>query len=117
MNPTGIIGGRAEKLALKFLRKQRLVLIEANFNCRYGEIDLIMRDGDYLVFIEVRYRKDQRFGGALQSIDRRKQSKLRRSAEHYLLQKKRTDCACRFDVLCVSGSLFRPSYDWIENAF
>ena len=117
MNQTGIIGNHAENLALKFLQKQRLVLIERNFNCRYGELDLIMQEDNYLVFIEVRYRKDQRFGGALASIDLRKQAKLRRSAEHYLIKHKRTDSPCRFDILCIDGSLSRPRFNWLENAF
>ena len=117
MNLTGIRGNRAENLALKFLKKQHLKLVERNFNCRYGEIDLVMQDADYLVFVEVRYRKDQRFGGALASIDERKQGKLRRSAEHYLIRHKKTDSPCRFDILCATGSINRPTFDWIKNAF
>jgi len=112
-----MIGNRAEKLALKHLKKKGLKLIETNFNCRYGEIDLIMQDDDYLVFVEVRYRKNQQYGGALASIDQHKQLKLRRSAEYYLMRYKKTDSPCRFDILCVDGSLNNPHYDWIDNAF
>jgi len=82
-----------------------------------GELDLIMWDADYLVFVEVRYRKHNWYGGALESIDHHKQAKLRRAAEHYLVQSKNTDCPCRFDILCVNGNLNKPEFDWIKNAF
>ena len=117
MSLTGTRGKCAENLALKFLRKQGLALLERNFHCRYGELDLVLKQGDTLVFVEVRYRKNQDFGGALESIDRFKQAKLRRAAEFYLLQHKHTDTPCRFDILCLAGSLSRPDYDWIQNAF
>lgn len=117
MNLTGIVGNRAEKLAVKYLEKRGLRLRQRNFSSRYGEIDLIMQDADYLVFVEVRYRKSQQFGGALASIDTRKQGKLRRTAEFYLISNKSTDSPCRFDILCVDGDLSNPIYDWIKNAF
>lgn len=117
MNQTGTLGKRAENLALKFLKKKGLKLVERNFNCRYGEIDLILQDQDYLVFVEVRYRKDERFGGALESVDHRKQAKLRRSAEFYLQRHKKTESPCRFDILCLAGDLAKPDFEWFENAF
>ena len=117
MIQTGILGTHAEKLALKHLRKKGLKPHTENYRCRYGEIDLIMFDDDYLVFIEVRHRKSQDYGGALESVDRHKQAKLTRSAEHYLIHTKRTDSPCRFDILCVNGNLSRPDFDWIKNAF
>lgn len=117
MSLTGIRGNLAEKMALKFLKKRSLRFIEKNYHCRYGEIDIIMQDKEYLVFVEVRYRKNDNFGGALASIDQRKQAKLRRSAEHYLIQHKRTDEPCRFDILCVNGDLDKASFHWIDNAF
>lgn len=117
MIQTGILGTRAEKLALKFLKKRGLKFKDNNYHCRHGEIDLIMQDQDYLVFVEVRYRNSQQFGGALESIDGHKQRKLRRTAEHYLLRTKMNDCPCRFDILCLNGNLLTPEYLWIENAF
>ena len=116
-NPTGIVGNHAENLALKYLQRKKLTLIESNFFCRHGEIDLVMQDSDYLVFVEVRHRKSNKFGGAIASIDVRKQNKLRRSAEYYLIKHKKTDSPCRFDILCVDGNLSAPNYDWIHNAF
>jgi len=117
MITTGILGNRAEKLALKFLKKSGLKPHENNYSCRFGEIDLIMWDQDYLVFVEVRYRKSGSFGGALESVDTRKQTKLRRTAEHYLQNLKNNDVPCRFDILCINGNLNKPEYQWIKNAF
>ena len=110
-------GDRAEDFALKTLQGKGFALEERNFHCRYGEIDLIMRDQDYIVFVEVRYRASSNFGGALESIDQFKQAKLRRAAEFYLVKSKINDCACRFDILCVNGNLNKPDYEWIANAF
>jgi len=117
MTKPGTLGSQGEKLALNFLKKQQLHLKEKNYHCRYGEIDLIMWDEDYLVFIEVRYRKNNNFGGALASIDHNKQAKLRRSAQDYLIKLKNNEPPCRFDVLCISGNLNKPDYQWIKNAF
>lgn len=114
---TRATGNHAEELAAKYLKKQKLTLHEQNYHCRVGELDLIMWDRDYLVFVEVRHRKHQDFGGALESIDRFKQAKLRRAAEHYLVYSKNTDCPCRFDILCVNGNLNKPEFEWIKNAF
>lgn len=113
----GILGSRGEKLALKFLQQNQLTLIEKNVHCRFGEIDLIMWDQSYLVFIEVRYRKSNNFGGALESIDQSKQNKLRRSAEFYLSKTNNRNTPCRFDILCLDGKLNKPNYQWIKNAF
>jgi putative endonuclease len=76
-----------------------------------------MRDGSYLVFVEVRHRKSQKYGGALESVDLHKQRKLRKAAEYYLIRNKKTDSPCRFDILCVDGDLTEPKYNWIKNAF
>ena len=113
----GILGNRGEKLALKYLKQQGLRLFEKNYHCRYGEIDLIMWDNDYLVFVEVRYRKNANFGGAISSINQNKQDKLRRSAEDYLIRTKNNATPCLFDILCLNGDLSKPEYQWIKNAF
>jgi len=113
----GMLGSRGEKLALNFLKKQRFTLLEKNYHCRFGEIDLIMMDQSYLVFIEVRYRKSKEYGGALESIDQSKQDKLRRSAEFYLSNSNNRNTPCRFDILCLDGELNNPNYQWIKNAF
>ena len=114
---TRATGDRAETLAAEYLRRRKLILLTRNYLCKSGEIDLIMRDGDTLVFVEVRHRRSSSFGGALESIDGRKQAKLRRTAEHYLQAGKSPDCPCRFDILCVNGNLNNPEFEWITNAF
>jgi len=115
--PKMVSGDLAEDLALDYFAQQGFTSETRNFHCRYGEIDLIMWDQEYLVFIEVRYRASYGFGGALESINYFKQSKLRKAAEFYMLRTKRTDCACRFDILCITGNLNKPEYEWIANAF
>lgn len=92
-------------------------LIRSNYRCRYGEIDLIMTNNEYLVFVEVRYRRNSTFGGASASIDHKKQTKLRATAEHYL-QRMRIDPdqPCRFDVV-VLGPSVDTECEWIQNAF
>ena len=110
-------GYHAEDLALSYLLLKNFTLEERNFNCKYGEIDLIMRDAAYLVFVEVRYRSSANFGGALESVNGFKQAKLKRTAEFYLQKRKIIDCPCRFDILCINGNLNKPDYEWIANAF
>jgi len=111
-----IIGKSKEKLACRYLEKKGFKLIEKNYYCRRGEIDLIMRDQDCLVFIEVRYRKNDRFGSALESIHFHKQKRLIFTAKQYL-QQTRTPLASRFDVVAISGDEANPSINWIKNAF
>jgi putative endonuclease len=109
--PTSVSLGRdAEARALTFLLQQGLTLIEKNFRCRAGEIDLIMRDADMLVFIEVRSRKDRRFGGAAASVGPVKQQRLWRSAAFYLLRFRKPP-VCRFDLVAIDGEDLR----WMKN--
>ena len=109
-------GQQAEDYALAYLQTQGLVLVERNYRCRGGEIDLVMRDGPQLVFVEVRYRSDQRYGGALASVGAQKQSRLIRAASHYLLSK-RIDRPTRFDVAALSGAQGKLAIQWIKDAF
>lgn len=113
----GMLGSRAEKLAAKFLKQQQLRIITKNYHCKLGELDLVMMHDDCLVFVEVRHRKSDSFGGALESVDFRKQAKLRKAAEHFLLHHKAHDQNARFDVVCVNGDLNKPEFQWIQNAF
>lgn len=114
--PKPSTGQRAEDLALEFLCRQGLRLIERNYRCRYGEIDLILEDGCALVFVEVRFRAHARFGGALESVDRRKQAKLLATAAHFL-QQKRLNRPARFDVAALSPSSAGLDVTWIKDAF
>lgn len=105
-------GVAAEQLACEHLQASGLQLVERNYRLKLGEIDLIMRDAHTLVFVEVRYRKTQRYGGALQSIDPRKQARIIRCAQHYL-QYRAPHAQARFDVVAVEGDQLH----WIPNAF
>ncbi|MEZ5534032.1 MAG: YraN family protein [Thiolinea sp.] len=107
------LGDSAEDLACAYLQAQGLHLLMRNYRLRSGEIDLVLRDKTHLVFVEVRYRKTQQFGGALYSIDRRKQQKIINTAQHYL-QRYRVTLPVRFDVVAISG---KDDIQWLQNAF
>ncbi len=94
-------GEDAETACYHYLKSHGLKLVERNFNCRLGEIDLIMTEKKMLIFIEVRYRKNSDFGDGLASITSTKQNKLRKTAELYLQQNSQYTNA-RFDVVSMS---------------
>ena len=106
-------GLEAEEMALDYLRHRGLTVVERNYRCRLGEIDLIMRDGQTLVFVEVRMRASSAFGGAQESIDARKQRKLLATARHYIGAQGRIP-DCRFDAVLLNGD---TEIQWIRNAF
>lgn len=108
------LGSAAENAAADFLQQQGLKLIARNFRCPYGEIDLIMQDGKTLVFIEVRLRNSNNFGGAAMSITQSKQQKLKRSAERYM--QIHGECACRFDAVLMQ-TIDTGTLEWVHNAF
>ena len=107
-------GQAAEALAADYLRCHGLSILERNFRCRFGEIDLIAQDGETVVFVEVRMRGRSNFGGAAESITARKRERLRKTARFYLAGL-RTLPRCRFDALLVSGT--GSNIDWIRDAF
>ncbi len=107
-------GALAEDNAAEFLKGRGLRLLERNYRCRFGEIDLIMRDGRTLVFVEVRYRRNKSFGGAIESITAAKREKLLRTVRHYMAATQEFP-ACRFDAVLLSGDT--QELEWIENAF
>jgi putative endonuclease len=109
-------GDRAEDQALAYLSSQGLTTLERNYRCRQGEIDLIMRDRESLVFVEVRYRGSNGHGSPLESVDRGKQARLLHTARHYLqCHPEHAARACRFDVVGIAGDPGR--IDWVSNAF
>ncbi len=108
-------GEDAEQYAAIYLQTQHLILLQKNYHCRFGEIDLIMRDDKTLVFIEVRMRTSETFGGAAASITSSKKAKLLRTARHYIAELN-TEPACRFDVVLLTGSNGKK-VEWIKNAF
>lgn len=106
-------GDKAESMALAYLKRQGLKAKTRNYRCKGGEIDLIMQDGQELVFVEVRYRSNKDFGGAAASVTPTKQKRIVVAAQHYLLSLNSTP-ACRFDVVAIDG---QGEMDWIRNAF
>ena len=107
-------GTVAEDLALRYLEARGLSLVTRNFRCRVGELDLIMRDGEQLVFVEVRSRRHNRYGTPAESITRTKQQRLLRAAALYL-QRQRLDPPCRFDVVAIGPG--DTGLNWLRNAF
>lgn len=112
-SPKQRLGNSAEARAAAHLTKAGLKHLSSNYRCKCGEIDLIMRDGEQLVFVEVRYRKSDRYGSAAATVDARKQRRLILTAQHYL-QRYRDTGPCRFDVVGICGN---GSIDWRRDAF
>lgn len=110
MNPRG---EQAETLAADFLHGQGLRITVRNYRCRYGEIDLIAREGMTVVFVEVRSRANETYGGAAASINTAKREKLIKTARHYLAGITPLP-PCRFDAVLLTGE--PPRIEWIRNA-
>lgn len=107
------VGAVYEQAAGYYLEQQGYEILEYNYRCRLGELDIIARDGDYLVFCEVKYRKGKEKGSPLEAVDMKKQRTIYRCAEYYLTEKHLNDIPCRFDVLGVEGK----KIILIKNAF
>ncbi len=108
------IGTDYETIALSYLMDKGHELVVMNYRIRTGEVDLITKDGNYLVFTEVKYRKNNKMGAAAEAVNRKKQQKIVRTAMHFLLANGyRTDTPCRFDVIAVEDN----HINHIENAF
>ncbi len=106
-------GEAAEARALTHLTQQGLTLLQRNFRCKHGELDLIMLDNEDLVVVEVRFRKSDRYGSAAESVTVAKQSRIIAATHAYLAQQPQ-DRAIRFDVFALSGE---GGINWIKNAF
>jgi len=120
MNANKLAGAWGEALAAEYLRKKHYKLLAAGFTCRYGEIDLIVSDRKYLVFVEVKLRKSADFARAMEYVDRRKQDRIRITASMYLSQNP-TDLQPRFDVIEIYApegpATARPQIRHMEDAF
>lgn len=115
---TTALGNAAESQALAYLQAQGLLLVQRNFRCRSGELDLIMRDAETLVFVEVRSRRSVQYGSPAESVTPAKQRKLLSAAAAYL-QRQALDLPCRFDVVAILKSKSAPQLhiEWIKDAF
>lgn len=111
------IGQHAENAACQYLCQRGLTLVRRHYLCKMGEIDLIMRDNNVMVFVEVRYRRSACYGSAAESVTPLKQRKLIKTAGHYL-QSSRVSSRCRFDVVAVTSGLADAlNIQWIKDAF
>ncbi|GHB31037.1 YraN family protein [Salinicola rhizosphaerae] len=109
-------GQAIEAATATWLSERGLELVTRNHHAKGGEIDLIMRDGDCLVFVEVRHRRDAAYGHPLETVTPAKQKRIVKAARFYL-HSQRLSCACRFDVVGVTGTAPDLVFDWIRAAF
>ena len=118
MNDARRRGAGVEAAARTHLLRAGLTDVAANAGYRLGELDLVMRDGDTLVFVEVRYRASDGYGGGAESVDRDKRRKIVRAAQLFLLQHPAlAEDICRFDVVDASGDPEAPDFTWYRDAF
>ncbi len=113
------LGRIGEAAARAYLERRGLRILAANFTCAAGEVDLIGRDRDTVVFIEVKTRKSDAFGPPQLAVHQRKQQQIVRAAQWFLAERRLPEVACRFDVLAVTYSEGEagPRIDWLQDAF
>ena len=112
------LGDGRELLACGYLEEQGAHILERNFRCRQGEIDIIAKDGAYLCFVEVKYRSDDRFGQPQEAVGIIKQKRICKVSNFYLYSKyKSSDIPVRYDVVAISQSDGILTFKWIKNAF
>lgn len=108
------LGTQYEQITAEYLKQQGVQVLEQNFRCRHGEIDLIIKDGAYLAFVEVKYRSTLKHGDPAEAVTSVKQERIRMAARYYLYQNRYgEDTPCRFDVI----RILKDKIDWIKNAF
>jgi len=113
----GELGRRGERLAADFLRQRGHIIVEQNYRKKFGEIDIITKDGDTLVFVEVKTRSNERYGGAAAAVTTKKQRQITKAALEYIAGQP-SQIAARFDVVCVTiDALGQLQCSLIENAF
>lgn len=116
---TRVTGAVTEQFAKQYLTQHGLTFVDENIHCRQGEIDLIMQEGETLVFVEVKYRKSKNFGGAIAAVSSTKQNKIKHCATFYLhkMNLNEYNTPCRFDVITLEGEISQPQVTWLKNAF
>ena len=106
-------GSRYEAKAAKYLEDQGIMIVERNYHCFQGEIDLIGKKGELLIFVEVKYRRNEKNGVPSEAVTWQKQQHIRRTAQYYLYSHRYGEIPCRFDVVGILGKEIR----WIQDAF
>lgn len=115
---TSEVGAWAEREAQDYLETHGLKFVKRNYRCRSGEIDLVMLDGDIIVFVEVRYRASDHFGAGFETITNAKRRRLIAAASSFLARHPRfSKRCCRFDVVSVTGRNYHLHFLWIRDAF
>ena len=109
-------GAAIEQVAAQWLQQQGLSLITQNHYVKGGELDLVMQDGDILVFIEVKHRTTTRYGHPLETVTKQKQQRLVRAARLYIARYGLSS-PCRFDILAIMGKPPNLEFDWVKAAF
>jgi len=116
-NANQVLGQEGERIAEAYLSKKGYRLVERNYRCRTGEVDLILLDRRVIVFVEVKTRSGHGFGSPLEAVPARKQRKMIQAAQFFLTQKGLGQRDARFDVVGISWSGSTPIIEHIENAF
>lgn len=112
------LGNDSESLAGRFLMQKGYKIVESNFSCKRGEIDLIVRNDDLLVFVEVRSKTSAQYGQPMETVNRKKQEKIHKAAEYYLyIHPELAGLYCRFDVISILWKDGKVRLNWIADAF
>jgi putative endonuclease len=111
------LGKHGEDLACRELEGRGYAIVARRYRCRGGEIDIIARDGETLVFVEVKARENRRFGAGAEAVTPFKRQRIARIAREYLVRHHRSDCRCRFDVVSIHFDTGRPVVELFQNAF
>ena len=111
------VGDHYEKRAADELMRRGYIIYETNFRCKFGEIDIVAKDGEYLVFVEVKYRKNADAGDPTEAVDYRKKKKICFTAKYYMMKHKISEYTpIRFDVVSILGdkfSLYKNAFDYV----
>lgn len=110
-------GNKGEKIAAEYLEKQGFVIVCRNYRCLLGEIDLVAREGNYLVFVEVRTRYSKRFGSPAESITFQKEKRLRNLASYYIKNEVGRELPCRFDLVGIENQGGSVKIEHIKGLF
>jgi putative endonuclease len=117
MKSTRAIGNSGERNAVSFLQRQGFAILDRNYTFDHGEVDVVARDGDVLVFVEVKLRRNTRFGLPEEAVTPAKQELIRRTAEGYVQEKKLNNISCRFDVVAINVEKGVKRFVHYKNAF
>jgi putative endonuclease len=115
--PRHAVGKAGEEAAVQYLCQHGYRILERNYRCRFGEIDLIARDGRTLAFVEVKTRRSQKYGPAAAAVTLEKQRHLIKASQVYLIQRKKAAEFCRFDVVTIEMDAQQPRIELIKDAF